>query len=187
MNPDVWFGPEVIPALIGYMDEHGEVGQMMPKVLYPNGQIQRLAKLLPTPLDFFGRFCLPEFLIKRRNTRFELVQSGFTHTMNVPYLSGCFMFFRMSAIEDVGMFDEYFFLHAEDIDMTRRMHQRYKTIFYPHVAIYHTFTRGSRRSLKLLIIQIVNIMKYLNKWGWWCDEERTEINNEVMNKIGGML
>ena len=187
VNPDVWFGPEVIPALIGYMDEHGEVGQMMPKVLYPNGQIQRLAKLLPTPLDFFGRFCLPEFLIKRRNTRFELVQSGFTHTMNVPYLSGCFMFFRMSAIEDVGMFDEYFFLHAEDIDMTRRMHQRYKTIFYPHVAIYHTFTRGSRRSLKLLIIQIVNIMKYLNKWGWWCDEERTEINNEVMNKIGGML
>ena len=187
VNPDVWFGPEVIPALIEYMDNNDDVGQMMPKVMYPNGQIQRLAKLLPTPMDFIGRFCLPEFLIKRRNTRFELVQSGFTKILNVPYLSGCFMFFRMSAIEEVGMFDEYFFLHAEDIDMTRRMHQRYKTIFYPHVAIYHTFTRGSRRSLKLLIIQIVNILKYLNKWGWWCDEERTEINNEVLSKIGGKV
>lgn len=59
VNPDVWFGPEVIPALIEYMDNHEEVGQMMPKVLYPNGQIQRLAKLLPTPLTLSEGFvCL---------------------------------------------------------------------------------------------------------------------------------
>ncbi len=187
VNPDVWFGPEVIPALIEYMDNHEEVGQMMPKVLYPNGQIQRLAKLLPTPLDFIGRFCLPNFMIKRRNTRFELIQSGFSKALNVPFLSGCFMFFRMSAIEDVGMFDEHFFLYAEDVDITRRMHQKYKTIFYPDTTIYHTFTRGSRRSLRLLFIQIINIMRYLNKWGWWRDEERDEVNREVLNKIGGEL
>lgn len=187
VNPDVWFGPEVIPALIKYMDNHEEVGQMMPKVLYPNGQIQRLAKLLPTPLDFIGRFCLPNFMIKRRNTRFELIQSGFSKALNVPFLSGCFMFFRMSAIEDVGMFDEHFFLYAEDVDITRRMHQKYETIFYPDTTIYHTFTRGSRRSLRLLFIQIINIMRYLNKWGWWRDEERDEVNREVLNKIGGEL
>lgn len=187
VNPDVWFGPEVIPALISYMDEHEEVGQMMPKVMYPNGQIQRLAKLLPTPLDFIGRFCLPEFIIKKRNARFELVQSGFTHTMNVPFLSGCFMFFRMSVIQDVGMFDEHFFLYAEDVDMTRRVHEKYATIFYPHVTIYHTFTRGSRRNLRLLIIQIVNIMRYLNKWGWWSDEERDAINEKVQEQIGAEL
>ena len=187
VNPDVWFGPEVIPALIEYMDNHEEVGQMMPKVLYPNGQIQRLAKLLPTPLDFIGRFCLPNFMIKRRNTRFELIQSGFSKALNVPFLSGCFMFFRMSAIEDVGMFDEHFFLYAEDVDITRRMHQKYETIFYPDTTIYHTFTRGSRRSMRLLFIQIINIMRYLNKWGWWRDEERDEVNREVLNKIGGEL
>lgn len=187
VNPDVWFGPEVIPALIEYMDNHEEVGQMMPKVLYPNGQIQRLAKLLPTPFDFIGRFCLPNFMIKRRNTRFELIQSGFSKALNVPFLSGCFMFFRMSAIEDVGMFDEHFFLYAEDVDITRRMHQKYETIFYPDTTIYHTFTRGSRRSLRLLFIQIINIMRYLNKWGWWRDEERDEVNREVLNKIGGEL
>ena len=187
VNPDVWFGPEVIPALVEYMDSHERVGQMMPKVLYPNGQIQRLAKMLPTPLDFIGRFCFPNFLIKRRNTKFELIQSGFSKPMNVPFLSGCFMFFRMSAIEEVGMFDERFFLYAEDVDMTRRVHQRYETIFYPPTTIYHTFTRGSRQSLRLLIIQIVNIIRYLNKWGWWRDEERREVNKEVLSRIGGAL
>jgi hypothetical protein len=159
----------------------------MPKVMYPNGQIQRLAKLLPTPLDFFGRFCLPEFLIRRRNTRFELVQSGFTKIMNIPFLSGCFMFLRMSAVEEVGIFDERFFLYAEDIDMTRRMHQKYETLFFPKATIYHTFTRGSRKSLRLMWIHIVSTIKYLNKWGWWRDEERREVNKDVMNQIGGVV
>ena len=187
VNPDVWFGPEVIPALIEYMEAHEEVGQMMPKVMYPNGQIQRLAKLLPTPFDFFGRFCLPNFIIKRQNTRFELVQSGFSKTLNVPFLSGCFMFFRMSALDKVGTFDERFFLYAEDIDMTRRMHQEYQTVFYPKTTIYHTFTRGSRRELRLMLIHIVSTIKYLNKWGWWRDKERTRVNKQVLNEIGGIV
>ena len=187
VNPDVWFGPEVMPALIEYMDAHEEVGQIMPKVLYPNGQIQRLAKMLPTPLDFFGRFCLPEFLIRRRNKKFELVQSGFSKKMNIPFLSGCFMFFRMSALNEVGLFDEQFFLYAEDIDMTRRMHQKYETLFFPSTTIYHTFTRGSRRSLRLMWIHIISTIKYLNKWGWWNDSERKEINENVKAQIGGAL
>ncbi len=185
VNPDVWFGPEVLPKLLEYMEEHDNVGQMMPKVLFPNGQIQRLAKMLPTPFDMIGRLCLPQFIIKRRNTLFELQQSGFTKILNVPYLSGCFMFFRMSALDDVGLFDENFFMYAEDIDMTRRMHQKYETLYYPCASIYHTFSRGSRKSLRLLRIHIVNIIMYFNKWGWINDKERHQMNNELKSQIGG--
>lgn len=187
VNPDIWFGPEVIPTLITYMREHTDTALVMPKVLYPNGQIQRLAKMLPTPLDIFGRFCLPEFLIRRRNNRFELCQSGFTKTLNVPFLSGCFMFLRTSALDETGLFDEKFFLYAEDIDFTRRINQKYKTIFYPKTTIYHTFTRGSRKSLKLMFIHIRSIIKYFNKWGWWHDPERRMINKDLMNQIGGRV
>ena len=187
VNPDVWFGPEVMPKLVRYMEEHEDVGQMMPKVLFPNGQIQRLAKMLPTPFDMFGRLCIPNFIIKRRNTIYELQQSGFTKILNVPYLSGCFMFLRMSAVQDVGLFDEQFFMYAEDIDMTRRIHKKYKTLYYPCTTIYHTFTRGSRNSLRLLRIHVVNIMLYFNKWGWFKDEERNTVNENVMQQIGGTV
>lgn len=187
VNPDVWFGPEVLPKLVAYMEEHEDVGQMMPKVLYPNGEIQRLAKMLPAPLDIFGRFCLPHFLINHRNSRFELRQSGFTKIINAPFLSGCFMFMRMSALDEVGLFDETFFMYAEDIDMTRRMHQKYKTLYYPCATIYHTFTRGSHKSLRLLFIHIISIIKYFNKWGWVNDEERRVVNRAVMQQIGGAV
>ena len=183
VNPDVWFGPEVMPKLVRYMEEHEDVGQMMPKVLFPNGQIQRLAKMLPTPLDMFGRLCLPPFMIRRRNRRFELRDSEFRMTLNVPFLSGCFMFLRTEAVKEVGLFDERFFLYAEDIDFTRRMHSRYKTVFYPPVPVYHKFSRASRRSFWLLLVHIFSMMKYFSKWGWTDDTQRTAVNSRLKAEI----
>lgn len=187
VNPDIWFGPRVIPALISYMDEHREVGQMMPKVLYPDGSIQPLAKMLPTPMDMFGRLCLPERLIMKRNNRFELRHSEFRMTLNVPFLSGCFMFLRMSAVDQIGMFDERFFLYAEDIDFTRRMHSRYKTVYYPEVPVYHKFSRASRRDFRLFFVHICSVMKYFNKWGWFDDPQRLSFNKELNNYIKTQL
>ena len=87
VNPDVWFGSEVIPALWRLMEEDESIAQVMPKVLYLNGSVQCLAKLLPTPLDLFCRFFMPGKLIAKRNDRFELKHSGYDTVMNVPFLS----------------------------------------------------------------------------------------------------
>lgn len=183
VNPDIWFGPEVMPELIRYMVLHPEVGQMMPKVLYPNGYIQRLAKLLPTPLDIFGRFCFPRFLIDRRNRRYELQKSGYTFVLDVPYLSGCFMMFRMSALKEIDYFDEHFFMYAEDVDITRRMHQKYQTLFYPPTVVYHKFNRASHRSFRLFWIHMTNMIMYFNKWGWLNDPERKQFNARCVRDI----
>ena len=56
VNPDIWFGPRVIPELKRYMDLHEDVAQMMPKVLYPNGQIQRLANLYYPRIPIYHKF-----------------------------------------------------------------------------------------------------------------------------------
>lgn len=179
VNPDVWFGEEVLPAITAYMDEHPGVGHLMPKVLYPDGSVQRLCKLLPTPLDLIGRFATPR-LVAKRNQVFELCQFGYDRRMNVPYLSGCFMFFRTSAIQKVGLFDERFFMYAEDVDMTRRIGEHYSTVFFPDVSIYHKFSRASRRSLKLFFVHAINMVRYFNKWGWFDDEKRKIANSNTL-------
>ena len=97
------------------------------------------------------------------------------------------MFLRMTAVKEVGLFDEQFFMYAEDIDLTRRIHKEYKTLYYPCASIYHTFTRGSRKSLRLMRIHIVNIILYFNKWGWFKDEERRKVNKDVAQQIGGIV
>ena len=183
VNPDVWFGAEVIPALWRLMEEDETIAHVMPKVLFLNGSVQCLAKLLPTPWDLFCRFFLPARLISKRNDRFELRHSGYDKEMNVPFLSGCFMFFRMSALKSEGIFDERFFMYMEDVDITRRLHAKYKTLFFPSVSIYHRFSRLSYHNWHLSLAHMVSVVKYFNKWGWIYDKGRRRFNKRLLKEL----
>ena len=55
LNADLRFGPEVIPAMISYLEDNPDVGLAMPKVIYPDGRLQHLCRLLPSPIDLLGR------------------------------------------------------------------------------------------------------------------------------------
>ncbi|MHB9054707.1 MAG: glycosyltransferase [Paludibacteraceae bacterium] len=183
INPDIQLESAVLDELGKFMESHSEVGQLMPKVLYPDGKLQYLCKLLPKPFDLFIRRFLPDGWIQKSNERFELRKSGYNKIMEVPYLSGCFMLLRTNVLKEVGLFDERFFMYPEDIDLTRRMYNTCKTVFYPYVSIIHNHTQGSYRSAKLLFIHLWNLVKYFNKWGWFFDSERKKINNETLSKL----
>jgi GT2 family glycosyltransferase len=185
LDPDVYFGPEVIPLLYRFMEEEKEIGLVMPKVLYPDGSLQRLCKLLPTPYTLimrrFLKFLTP--LVKRVNRRYELQFADYNKMMDVPFLSGCFMFFRNEALQKVGLFDERFFLYTEDIDLSRRVHQQYRTVYYPHTFIYHFFGKAPYKNIKALIVNIRSAVAYFNKWGWFYDPERKKINRATVAKL----
>jgi len=188
LNPDVYFEKGVLEELYNFMENNQDVGLVMPKVLYPDGELQYLCKLLPNPLDVFGRRFLNfgpfKNFVSKRNYKYEMRFTGYNKIMEVPYLSGCFMFLKTSALKEVGLFDERFFMYPEDIDLTRRMHVKYKTIYYPKVFIVHNHAKGSYKNFKLLYIHIKNIVKYFNKWGWFFDKERKRINNKILKTIG---
>ena len=183
LNPDIYFGEGTLEKLEAYMEVHSEVGQIMPKVFYPNGELQYLCKLVPSPLDLIFKGFLPSFLTNKKLYKFQLRFSGYDKIMNIPYLSGCFMFFRISVLQQIGLFDERFFMYPEDIDITRRIHEKYKTIFYPDVSIIHAHAAASRSNAKMLKIHIINIIKYFNKWGWFFDSKRRRINKQVLKEL----
>ena len=162
LNPDIYFGEGTLEKLEAYMEVHSEVGQIMPKVFYPNGELQYLCKLVPSPLDLIFKRFLPSFLTNKKLYKFQL---------------------RVSALKEIGLFDERFFMYPEDIDITRRIHEKYKTIFYPDVSIIHAHAAASRSNAKMLKIHIINIIKYFNKWGWFFDSKRRRINKQVLKEL----
>ena len=182
LNPDVYFGPDVLDQLHAYMDANSQVGLVMPKVLYPDGRLQPLCKLLPSPFTLFTRRFLQfyPYYIKRLNHLYEMHFSGYNRVMDVPFLSGCFMFLRLDALREVGLFDERIFLYTEDTDLTRRIHKRYRTIFFPEVTVYHYNQRGSYKNVIILLHHILSAIKYFNKWGWFNDSERKFINRQIL-------
>jgi GT2 family glycosyltransferase len=185
LNPDLYFEESVIENIKNYMDNNTLIGNIMPTVMYPDGSLQYLCKLLPTPYDWIGRRFNPfKKMVKERNEIFELRFTSYNTIMEVPYLSGCFMFLRISAIKKVGFFDEKIFMYGEETDLCRRLIDGgFKTVFYPHVSIFHHFEKGSHKSWKLTKIGIESAIYYFNKWGWFFDKRRREINNESLKKL----
>lgn len=182
INPDIIITSETLPTLLQFMQQYPEVGIVAPKVTYPNGELQYLCKLLPTPWNVFGRRFLPQKWMQKSNERYELRHTGYNRPMNVPYLSGCFMLLRTEAVRKVRLFDERFFMYPEDIDLTRRIHRDYLTVFYPDTTIIHQHEKASYHSLKMLWVHIVNMCRYFNKWGWFCDPERKRINQQALQQ-----
>lgn len=186
LNPDVYFGNDVMLELISFMNDNQNVANVMPKVYYPDNSVQYLCKLLPTPYDWIGRRFNPfKGMVEKRNQLFELRFTNYDRVMGVPYLSGCFMFLRLEALKKVGLFDEKIFMYGEETDLCRRLISAgYETIFYPKVHIYHYFEKGSHKSWKLTKVGIQSAIYYFNKWGWFFDNERKKINKETLEKLG---
>ena len=169
------------------MDSHIDVGQMVPGIRYPDGRLQYVCKLIPTPWDLIANRFMPERLVHKRIARYRLENSGYDRIMNVPYMHGCFFMLRMEALKDVGMFDERFFMYPEDIDLTRRIHEKWQTLYYPGLTVYHAHAAESRKSIKMLRIHAANMIKYFNKWGWFSDPKRHYYNRRLLTFLNTQL
>jgi GT2 family glycosyltransferase len=182
LNPDIIFEASALTEMIAFLDAHQNIGLLMPKVLYGNGEIQYLCKLFPTPFDLIMRRFIPGFLKNKwqaRLNQYELKHKNYNVQMEVPNLSGCFMLLRMEVLKIVGVFDEQFFMYLEDTDLSRRINMQFQTVYYPNVSIIHQYEKGSYKSLKLLKYHVVSAFRYFNKYGWFLDTVRTTINKRM--------
>lgn len=184
MNLDVFADINVFIQLEKLLSENRNIVHAMPKIISPNGEIQRNCKKLPSPANlFFRRFFTNFSITKKCDDKYTLKDYDYSFTLNAPYLSGCFMFLRKETFEAISGFDERFFMYPEDIDLTRRLHKIGQTVCYPYCSISHEHGRASYKSLKMTFIHIIGMIKYFNKWGWLIDNEKKRFNKNVDYRI----
>lgn len=180
INPDVYFEEGTLKKLYEFMERNPDVGLVMPKILYPDGSLQYLCRLLPSPIDLFvRRFSMP--WIKERSDHIHALKfTGYGNSMEVPYLSGCFMFIRNEVFDKVGLFDERFFMYMEDVDLARRINKLYKNIYFPGATIYHMYKKESYNNYISMRRHIKSAILYFNKYGWFWDNERDLFNKRAL-------
>jgi len=181
MNTDITYPPDAVTRLVDFMEANPQAGLAGPKVLYPDGSLQHVCRLLPTPANLFLRRFLPgSKWTDRADAIYELRQWDHESVANIPYFQGSYMMLRTALCNQVGGFDERFFLYGEDIDLTRRIHAIAETLYVPDVRITHQYRRYSNRSLLGTWYGIQNNCRYFNKWGWFFDPDRKRINRKVL-------
>ena len=175
LNPDAMVNPGTIEALCSYMEAHPEIGVLGPKLVRPDGARQESAHRFPTPWipvyrrTPLGRLPQAQAAIARYAMRGEIADAP----TDVDWMEGAALFVRRAAIEQVGMFDERFFVYFEDADWCRRFWLLgWKVVYYPPAEIIHYHRRESADALwflapftnKVSRIHIASAGKYFAKW-----------------------
>lgn len=180
LNPDVEWEGDALTPLAEYMEANPDVGMAMPRVLYPDGTLQYTCRMLPTPLDLFLKRFMPGRTAARRMRRYLLADADHHRSIDSPYLLGSILLFRAEALQSEGLFDERFFMYPEDIDITRRIHNQWKTLYLPLATVTHKHAAASRHSFRMLRIHMANMIRYFNKWGWFHDPQRRAFNRRLL-------
>ena len=98
----------------------------------------------------------PDAAIIGPNIREDKKEENFTSTEEIKKLTllktdvvkGYAMFLNLSHFEDVGFFDEKFFIYLEEIDLCRRVLKKNKKIYWsPNILIYHEGGRSHESSI----------------------------------------
>lgn len=184
INPDIYFSEDVITPMIEFMSNNPKVGMMMPQILNEDGTVQNLPKLLPSPFGILMRkFKKPRFIYNSFIEKYELQNIPPNQIYEAPILSGCFTLLKLEAIKKIGGYDDHFFMYFEDWDLSRRMNQKFKTIYFPKVSVYHGYESGANKNKRLFKIFIQSAIHYFNKWGWFFDMERAKINKKTLDQF----
>ncbi|MFL5908202.1 MAG: glycosyltransferase family 2 protein [Solirubrobacterales bacterium] len=152
LNPDTELFPGTLEQLLKLMDEHPEVGICGPLLVRPSGDVDHAAsRSFPTPLNSIGHFInlsrLPGAPAAVRGYAAPMDESG-----PVDAVNGAFMLIRRKALEDVGLFDEGYWMYMEDLDLCYRMRQAgWLTWFEASIESEHVKggSTGRYRSLRL--------------------------------------
>lgn len=181
LNPDVYFDNTTLKSLYDYLENNPEAGLIAPRVLYPTGDIQTSRRLIPSPLDLIiRRIQLGKLFFPDRSMTNEYQTVDPKSIIEAPFLLGCFLLFRTSVLNKVGLFDERFFVYLEDVDFCRRVNKHAKVVYYGKSHIYHLYQRASSKNFKMFVLHTISMIKYFNKWGWFNDPEREEINSSAI-------
>lgn len=182
INPDITFDKYCIEQLVTRLTSDPGIVCVTPRITYPDGRLQRLCKLLPTPANLIFRRFFP-FMAKSLDYQYELQWFHYDKTIAYPSASGCFMVIKTDTLKKIGGFDENFFMYLEDIDLSRRLLAHGEIIFEPAARVVHEFAKASFKSKKLLWIHVRSAIYYFNKWGWFFDVQRHQINKSTINAI----
>jgi GT2 family glycosyltransferase len=185
MNTDITYAPKVVSRLKTVLDSNPKAGLAAPKILFPDGRLQHVCRLLPTPVNVFLRRFLPgSRWTEQADMDYELRWWDHDSIADIPFFQGSFLMLRTELCNELGGFDERYFLYAEDIDLCRRIHKVASTLYVPDVSITHEFRRYSRNSLLGTWYAIQSHWRYFNKWGWLFDSDRAVINARTMARLG---
>lgn len=151
LNPDTVVTVDALARLTGYLDEHADVGVVGPQLRYGDGGLQSSARRFPTfcsalfestPLEWHwpGNPWARWYRMEDQSTVEE------SAAQEVDWLVGAALMTRRAVLDQVGGFDEGYFMYSEELDWCRRVKASgWRVVYLPAAQIVHYEGKSSEQ------------------------------------------
>ena len=142
LNPDCVLQPDTLVGMLELLKQDSQIGMAGCLIRNPDGSEQSgCRRSIPTPWRTFVKFTGLDRLASRDHRFQSYLHAGQPmpeSAVPVEAISGAFMLVRRTALDAVGLMDEAYFMHFEDLDWCLRFQQTgWKVMFEPRVQITH--------------------------------------------------
>jgi hypothetical protein len=175
LNSDAWVQGDGIAELVAYADAHPDVAVVGPKLLNPDGSLQRSVRGEPTVWRLATEYLFLRKLAPHTRLFNAFYGSGFDHasTREVESLYGAALLVRAEAADTVGLFDEDFFMFSEETDwLCRFRHAGWKVVFSPDAEVVHV--GGASHGGRLYVENLRGNLRFIAKHDGWREAARAQ-------------
>ena len=132
INSDAWLVGEALERLVAFADAHEDAAVVAPRLRNPDGTLQRSVRGFPTLWRLATEYFFLRKLAPRSHALNAYYAGDFDHgsSRSVEWVMGSCFLVRRAAVDEVGMFDEDFFLFSEETDWLYRFHRAGWTVWF---------------------------------------------------------
>jgi len=164
LNADAWVLGDGLAALVAAADAHPRAAVVGPRLLNTDGTLQRSVRGDPTPWRLATEYLFLRKLAPRSRFLNAFYGAGFTYDREaeVESLYGPALLVRRAAADEVGLFDEEFFMFSEETDWLYRFRAAgWKVLFTPRAEVVHV--GGASHGGGLYVENLRGILRFLGK------------------------
>lgn len=167
LNSDTLILDGALEKMVAFADARPRAGVLGCRVLNPDGSLQPTCFMYPSPLNSLlsALYLNKLFPHSRFFGREAMTWWDRNDVREVQVVTGCFMFVRREALEEVGLMDERFFMYAEETDWCYRFRQAgWQVLFTPAARIIHLGGQSTARCSEEMIVQLrLSILGFIRK------------------------
>jgi N-acetylglucosaminyl-diphospho-decaprenol L-rhamnosyltransferase len=140
INSDAWVVGDAVERLARFAAEHPRAAVVGPRLLNPDGSLQRSVRGFPTLWRLATEYLFLRKLAPRSRAFNAFYAGGFEHdrVREVDFLMAACLLVRREATEEVGLFDERYFMFSEEVDWCYRFRKAgWSVVFVPDAEVVH--------------------------------------------------
>jgi N-acetylglucosaminyl-diphospho-decaprenol L-rhamnosyltransferase len=167
LNSDAWLVDDAAERLVAFAEQRSRAGFVAPRLRNPDGSLQRSVRAFPTAWRLATEYFFLRKLAPGSRVLNDFYGGGFDHdeVREVDFAKAAAFLLRREAFDDIGPFDERFFLFSEETDWCYRLHEAgWQVLFYPGAEAVHVGGASWRReSSTLFREQVRGHLRFLAK------------------------